>query len=93
MRNKRQKEASLHDKAEPPGLWQKIYNLLVVDPDFKPALWIGLACFLVGYLGVLLIVRLLQVGGGASVFDSIVAVVFGLAVGIIGGVKRYRGEL
>lgn len=92
MSNKRQDKQE-KKQPEPTGLWQKVYNLLVVDPDFKPALWIGLACFLVGYLGVLLIVRFLLLGGESSIFDSFVALVFGLVVGIIGGIKRYRGEI
>lgn len=66
---------------------------MLVDEQLRSALWFGAAAFLVFYLGAMIILRLVLVGGTGSSYDSIIIAVVALIAGIVAGRKKYRDEV
>lgn len=68
-------------------------SAMLVDEQLRSALWFGAATFLVFYLGAMIILRLVLVGGTGSSYDSIIIAVVALIAGIVAGRKKYRDEV
>lgn len=66
---------------------------MLADEQLRSALWFGAAAFLVFYLGAMIILRLVLVGGTGSSYDSIIIAVVALIAGIVAGRKKYRDEV
>lgn len=68
-------------------------SAMLADEQLRSAVWFGAAAFLVFYLGAMIILRLVLVGGTGSSYDSIIIAVVALIAGIVAGRKKYRDEV
>lgn len=80
-------------KREPEQQKAGLVTRLLADDQLRSAIWMGAATFLVFYLGAMIILRLLLLGGEGSRYDSIFIAVIALIAAIVAGRKRYNDDI
>lgn len=71
----------------------KLVDRILGDENLRSAIWFAAAAFLVFYLGAMLVLRLVLIGGESSHYDGIVIAVIGAIVAVVAGRKKYNDDI